>query len=81
MLGFCVLVAAAAAAALLLFEFSSAVVGLLGLVPLAIGVHGLVGLRRAHRGTDEASESAVRERPADDGERVSPWRSGPWAGA
>lgn len=67
-LGFCVLVAAAAAAALLLFEFSSAVVGLLGLVPLAIGVRGLVGLRRAHPGTDEASG-------APSGEARGRWRS------
>jgi cadmium resistance protein CadD (predicted permease) len=46
--GFLVLVLVAVAAALLLFEFSSAVVGLLGLVPLAIGVRGLVGLARRH---------------------------------
>ena len=45
-IGFAILVAAAAAAAAVLFEFSPAVVGLLGLVPLAIGVRGLVGLRR-----------------------------------
>ncbi len=56
-LGFCVLVAVAAAAAVLLFEFSAAVVGFLGLVPLAIGLRGLVGLRRAHQGTGEASEA------------------------
>ena len=48
-IGFAVLVAVAAAAAALLFEFSAAVVGLLGLVPLAIGLRGLVGLARPHR--------------------------------
>ena len=47
-IGFVVLVAVAAAAAAVLFEFSTAVVGLLGLVPLAIGVRGLVGLIRRH---------------------------------
>jgi cadmium resistance protein CadD (predicted permease) len=54
--GFALLVAVAAAAAALLFEFSAAAVGLLGLVPLAIGVRGLVVLRRAHPAdaTDEA---------------------------
>ncbi len=46
--GFIVLVAASVAAAAVLFEFSTAVVGLLGLVPLALGVRGLIGLRRAH---------------------------------
>jgi cadmium resistance protein CadD (predicted permease) len=54
-LGFCVLVGVAAAAAVLLFEFSTAVVGLLGLVPLSIGVRGLVGLRRTKHGPDEAT--------------------------
>ena len=44
--GFTVLVAVSAAAAAVLFEFSNAVVGLLGLVPLAIGVRGLIGLLR-----------------------------------
>jgi cadmium resistance protein CadD (predicted permease) len=51
-IGFAILVAAAAAAAAVLFEFSPAVVGLLGLVPLAIGVRGLVGLRRGPPGSD-----------------------------
>jgi cadmium resistance protein CadD (predicted permease) len=46
--GFALLVAVSAAAAAVLFEFSAAVVGLLGLVPLAIGVRGLVGLARPH---------------------------------
>jgi len=45
--GFIILVAVAATAAAVLYEFSAAVVGLLGLVPLAIGVKGLVGLRPA----------------------------------
>jgi cadmium resistance protein CadD (predicted permease) len=45
-MGFVLLVVVAAAAAAVLFEFSPAVVGLLGLVPLAFGVRGLVGLRR-----------------------------------
>ena len=49
-IGFALLVAVAAAAAAVLFEFSAAVVGLLGLVPLAIGVKGLIGLRRAPDG-------------------------------
>jgi cadmium resistance protein CadD (predicted permease) len=48
--GFCVVVVVAAAAALLLFEFSAAAVGLLGFVPLAIGVHGLIGLRHRRPG-------------------------------
>ena len=64
-IGFAILVAAAAAAAAVLFEFSPAVVGLLGLVPLAIGVRGLVGLRRRERrgrmaaGPRRAAERAV----------------------
>ena len=57
-LGFCVLVTAAAAAAVLLLEFSTAVVGLLGLVPLSIGVRGIVGLRRAEQGADQPSGEA-----------------------
>ena len=44
-LGFVVLVAASFAGAAVLFEFSARVVGLLGLVPLAIGLRGLVMLR------------------------------------
>jgi cadmium resistance protein CadD (predicted permease) len=46
--GFIVLVAVAVAGAAVLFEFSTAVVGLLGLVPLAIGVRGLL-LLALHR--------------------------------
>jgi cadmium resistance protein CadD (predicted permease) len=44
-IGFIIIVLVAAAAAALLFEFSPKVVGLFGLVPLAIGVRGLVALR------------------------------------
>ena len=62
--GFAVLVAASAAAAALLYEFTTAVVGLLGLVPLAIGVHGLVGCdRRAGRGPRRRHPCAARGRP------------------
>ncbi len=52
--GFVVLVVASAAAAAVLFEFSTAVVGLLGLIPLALGVRGLVGLRGAHPDEERA---------------------------
>ena len=52
--GFVILVAVAATAAAVLYEFSAAVVGLLGLVPLAIGVKGLVGLRPAAAGSGDA---------------------------
>ena len=38
----------------MLFEFSAAVVGLLGLVPLAIGVKGLLGLRSAAGGPGDS---------------------------
>jgi len=62
--GFVVVVAAAAAAAVVLFEFSTAVVGLLGLVPLAIGLHGLWGLRAGSGSQDEAGPGRGR----------SPWR-------
>jgi cadmium resistance protein CadD (predicted permease) len=44
-LGFCLLVIAAAGMAVLLFEIPTRVIGLLGLVPLAIGIRGLFGLR------------------------------------
>jgi cadmium resistance protein CadD (predicted permease) len=54
-IGFTLLVVAAAGAAAVLYEFSAAVVGLLGLVPFAIGVRGLFGLR----GTDRAAPGAA----------------------
>jgi cadmium resistance protein CadD (predicted permease) len=57
-IGFALLVSMSVAAATLLFEFSAAVVGLLGLVPLAIGVRGLVGLARDRRGRDPAAPRA-----------------------
>ena len=60
LLGFALLVVVAAAAAALLFEFSPAVVGLLGLVPLAIGVHGLVGLRSSAGRADRSERLAQR---------------------
>jgi cadmium resistance protein CadD (predicted permease) len=44
--GFVVLVIAAAGTALALFEFSSRAVGALGLIPLALGLRGLILLRR-----------------------------------
>ena len=43
--GFMAVVALAAAAAAVLIEFSPRVVGLLGLVPLALGLRGLLRLR------------------------------------
>jgi cadmium resistance protein CadD (predicted permease) len=55
-IGFAVLVAVAAAAAAVLFEFSAAVVGLLGLVPLALGLRGLVALGRSQRGEEHPEE-------------------------
>jgi cadmium resistance protein CadD (predicted permease) len=66
-LGFALLVAVAAGAAAVLFEFSAAAVGLLGLVPLAIGVRGLVGLRRQRVAAKlgEAGGGRHRWRPAD----------------
>ena len=59
--GFVLLVVVAAAGAALLFEFSTAVVGLLGLVPLAIGARGLVLLAR-HRESDAAGDADDTER-------------------
>ncbi len=65
-IGFGILVLLAVAAAALLFEFSPAVVGLLGLVPLTIGVRGLVGLRKHRAGPDAtAAPGRRRLRPAD----------------
>jgi cadmium resistance protein CadD (predicted permease) len=62
--GFAALVCIAAAAAAVLFEFSPAQVGLLGFVPLALGLRGLVDLRvRPGRvGTDTASPRRRRRR-------------------
>jgi cadmium resistance protein CadD (predicted permease) len=70
--GFVVVVAVSAAGAAVLYEFSPAVVGLLGLVPLAIGVSGLLGLAR-RRGAAEAAPAVAptgrsprwRRRPED----------------
>jgi cadmium resistance protein CadD (predicted permease) len=58
--GFTFVVAVAAAAAAVLFEFSAAVVGLLGLVPLAIGVRGLVGLAGPHPDDPPGRDPAPR---------------------
>ncbi|MFZ0248789.1 MAG: cadmium resistance transporter [Acidimicrobiales bacterium] len=60
--GFVVLVVVAAAAAALLFEFSTAVVGLLGLVPLAIGLRGLVGWARGAEDDGATPARARRQR-------------------
>jgi len=62
--GFFLVVVVASAAAALLFEFSAAEVGLLGFVPLAIGVRGLVGLR--HRRGGRAASPPTGRRPATD---------------
>ena len=61
--GFVVLVAVAAAGAIVLFEFSTAVVGLLGLVPIAIGVKGLLGLAREPPAPDGGAGGGRRRRP------------------
>jgi cadmium resistance protein CadD (predicted permease) len=45
--GFATLVLAALGMALLLFEISTRVIGLLGLIPLALGIRGLFELRHA----------------------------------
>ena len=61
------IVALAGAAAAALFEFSPAAVGLLGLVPLAIGVHGMVGWCRSRRegsGSGSGSGGSKAERRA-----------------
>jgi cadmium resistance protein CadD (predicted permease) len=74
-IGFVVLVAVAVAAAAVLFEFSTAVVGLLGLVPLAIGVRGLVGLARRHPdGEAEANAATSSSVDAGAGARKRRWR-------
>ena len=61
MFGFVLLVVVAAAGAALLFEFSTAVVGLLGVVPLAIGARGLFMLARHGEG-DTAGDGDSTER-------------------
>jgi cadmium resistance protein CadD (predicted permease) len=60
--GFVMVVAVSAAGAAVLYEFSPAVVGLLGLVPLAIGVSGLLGLARRRAGTDSVPAAAPTRR-------------------
>jgi cadmium resistance protein CadD (predicted permease) len=70
LVGFAILVVVSAAAAAVLFEFSAAVVGLLGLVPLAIGLRGLVGLARPRPddppGADQPARTHRRQRgPAE----------------
>jgi len=72
LVGSVVLVAVAAAAAAVLFEFSTAVVGLLGLVPLAIGLRGLMLLARAGQG--DAAEADPAATPA---RRRRRWRAKP----
>ncbi len=64
LIGFAILVLMAAAAAAVLFEFSPAVVGLLGLVPLTIGLRGLLALRR-QPADGGATAATGRWRPAD----------------
>jgi cadmium resistance protein CadD (predicted permease) len=57
-IGFLVLVVVAGATAIALFELSTRVIGLLGLVPLALGLRGLSALR--HRaGASRVSRRAV----------------------
>ena len=75
--GFVLIVAAAAAAAVLLFEFSAAVVGLLGLVPLAIGLHGLWALRgRGGRGAEPPGVAVAQAVPESRTAPVSRRRTG-----
>ena len=45
--GFVMLVLSAIGMALLLFEIPTRIIGLFGLVPLALGIRGLIGLRHA----------------------------------
>jgi cadmium resistance protein CadD (predicted permease) len=74
-IGFVVLVVVAIAAAAVLFEFSTAVVGLLGLVPLTIGVRGLVALARRHPGGEaEANAAAGVDGDVGAGVRKRRWR-------
>jgi cadmium resistance protein CadD (predicted permease) len=62
--GFWAMVAVAAAAAAVLFEFSPAVVGLLGLVPLAIGLKGLVTWASNRSGSSSGGGVDALERRA-----------------
>lgn len=64
--GFVAIVCIAAAAAAVLFEFSPATVGLLGFVPLAIGVRGLIGLLARPKAVEEPGTSRWRRRPVTD---------------
>jgi cadmium resistance protein CadD (predicted permease) len=57
-MGFIVLVVIAAGAAIALFEFSTRLIGLLGLVPLGIGIRGLLALRHAE-GRQRTARRAV----------------------
>ena len=59
--GFVVLVAVAAATAIALFEVPDRVIGLLGLIPLALGVRGLIALRHPdqHQRTAEGQSGAA----------------------
>jgi cadmium resistance protein CadD (predicted permease) len=59
-IGFALLVAVAVAAAFVLFEFSPHVVGLIGLVPLTIGVRGLIELRSPGGWADKQERVARR---------------------
>jgi cadmium resistance protein CadD (predicted permease) len=58
-LGSLVIVLVAVAGAVVLFQFSPEVVGLLGLVPLTIGVRGLLSVRSA-RGRADREEAIAR---------------------
>jgi cadmium resistance protein CadD (predicted permease) len=69
-LSFWFIVALALGTAAALFEFSPAAVGLLGLVPLAIGVHGLLGWRRS-RGEVAAGTPRTRSERRAVGQSVT----------
>ena len=58
--GFWTMVAVAAAAAAVLYEFSPAMVGLLGLVPLAIGLKGLVVWASGRLGRGSGADAVGR---------------------
>jgi cadmium resistance protein CadD (predicted permease) len=57
-IGFVVLVVAAVGMAILLFEIPTRIIGLLGLVPLALGLRGLLALRHAE-GRSRIAQRAV----------------------